>query len=638
MLPLLIVSGMLADVALALPEARVIVKWRGDSPLAVKQALSAERSNVLARIANLNVRLAPEIAPRMQVVRASGVDSEELARRLAQQKDVEYAEPDRLKKIRALPSDGMYASQWYLQNTEIAAINAAAAWDITTGLPGMIVAVIDTGVRYSHPDLASKLLPGYDFVNSFSQAADGDAWDDNASDPGDGLTANDLATSTLAGCGGGPKGDQPVPSSWHGTKVAGILAAASNNGIGITGIGWGTRILPVRAMGKCGGFDSDIIAAMRWAAGLSVSGVPVNPNPARIINMSLGGQNSCSPPFRDAVAQLKNVGVLVVAAAGNNLGPVEEPGNCPGVLAVAGVRNQGNKVGFSSYGSEVGISAPAGNCINVNGPCLFPINTTSNTGEFSPGLDTYTDQVDYTVGTSFAAPMAAGVASLMWSVHDRLDPALLIKRLQNGARAFVPDSSLPTCPAVVPDTEIQSGQCNCTTSTCGAGLLNALGAVNEALRPVASLAFTGSATQGGNIVLDAAASRSASGSPLATYQWSASYGDGSSQIVLNADKPQASIVPAKAAVLVVTLLVRDVDGRSDSTSLVIPIAVGPGGNGSGNSGGNNGGGTTTPPAESGGGGGGGAFDAWALLLLAGGWLYQRRRCNNAASTVPQAKP
>src|SRR5690606_7790730 len=134
----------------------------------------------------------------------------------------------------------------------------------------------------------------------------------------------------------------------------------------------------VRVLGKCGGYDSDIIAAMRWAAGLNLPGAPLNPTPAKILNLSLGGSGKCTSSYQQVIGDLETAGVLVVAAAGNDHGPVDSPANCPGVLAVAGLRHIGTKVGYSSLGREVGISAPAGNCVNLGPPCLFSLATTSN--------------------------------------------------------------------------------------------------------------------------------------------------------------------------------------------------------------------------------------------------------------------
>ena len=630
-LPLWLFAACCSLPALAEPEARVIVKLRGDSTLASKQALAADRSSGMAQIAGTKLRAGAELAPGLQVWRATGMSSEALAAKLRQQPDVEFAEPDRLKKIRAVPNDAMYGSQWYLQNTQIASINAEAAWDITTGSPTLTVAVIDTGIRPYHPDLAARLVPGFDFVSETSHSADGDGIDANPSDPGDGLSSADLSTPELSGCGGGSTGSDPVDSSWHGTKVAGIVGAQGNNGTGISGVGWNLQILPVRALGKCGGRDSDIIAAMRWAAGFSVNGAPLNTHPAKILNLSLGGQNSCSSAFRSVVAELKAAGVLVVAAAGNSTGPVEEPGNCPGVLAVAGVRHEGNKVGYSSYGQEVGISAPAGNCVNETGPCLFPLYTTGNDGQYTPGNDVYTSQTsEITVGTSFSTPLVAGVAGLMWSVQPGLSPSQLISRMQNSAKPFVYDSSLPVCPVVVP-SGTKVGQCNCTTSTCGAGLLNASGAVNEALRPIASFSIGGLASVAQTLTLDASLSSAATGHNIARYQWNALFSDGTLVTVASADQPQAQINLLRGGTLTVSLTVTDDAGRVDASSQMLSITGSSGStDGSGSSGGSTGStatNTTNTVATSGGGGGGGggAVDYFGLLLMAGGLLLAWRR-------------
>ena len=165
---------------------------------------------------------------------------------------------------------------------------------------------------------------------------------------------------------------------------------------------------------------------MQWAAGLSVDGVPDNPYPADILNLSLGGTGSCSSSYQTLISKLAGMGVLVVASAGNESGPVDSPGNCSGVLAVAGLRNVGTKVGYSSLGAEVGIAAPAGNCVVTSDTCLRPIDTTSNAGTTVPAQNIYTDQTNPSLGTSFSAPIVAGIAALMRSVNGNLTPAQLI--------------------------------------------------------------------------------------------------------------------------------------------------------------------------------------------------------------------
>ena len=155
-------------------------------------------------------------------------------------------------------------------------------------------------------------------------------------------------------------------SSWHGTQTSGLIGALTNNGIGMASVARNVRILPVRALGKCGGFDSDIIAAMRWAAGLDVPGTPVNPTPARVLNLSLGGESACTSAYTDTVAEINAAGAVVVVSAGNSTGHAAgAPANCTGVIAVAGLRHAGSKVGFADLGPAISISAPAGNCVNT---------------------------------------------------------------------------------------------------------------------------------------------------------------------------------------------------------------------------------------------------------------------------------
>ena len=467
-------------------EGRVIVKYRA-TPDALRHALSLDQTSKLSARLGLALRSGRHINARAHVIRATGVSSEALAARLSQEADVEYAIPDRLRTIRSLPNDPLFSGQWYLQATEAASIHATEAWDRTTGSSNVVVAVVDTGVRFDHPDLFAKFLPGYDFISDVPNAGDGDGRDVDASDPGDFISASDAENPNLqAVCGSDLAA---YNSSWHGTRVAGIVGAAGNNSTGIAGTSWGARILPVRVLGKCGGFDSDIMAGMRWAAGLSVPGVPNNPNPARIINLSLGGGGSCTSAYADTIAELAGQGALVVAAAGNETGPVGAPGNCAGVLAVAGVRHVGTKVGYSSFGPEVSISAPAGNCVNAYGPCLYSIDTTTNLGATSPAANGYTDGYNYNVGTSFSTPQAAGVAALMLSLNPALTPADIIARIKQSARAFPTENTLSTCPNVEISGDT-AGQCNCTTTTCGAGILDAAAAVAAALPATQPSAMT----------------------------------------------------------------------------------------------------------------------------------------------------
>lgn len=474
-------------------QARVIVKYRSSGS---NQALSAsstsatsstsdqgaQRAQTYATRLGLAVTDGHAMGPRQQVLLASGISSQALAAQLAADSDVAYAVVDGRRQAAGVqPGDPLYlntaatqtptAGQWYLQaasSTLVSALNAEVAWAVTTGSTSLVVADLDTGVRLDHPDLAAQLLPGYDFISDTNTANDGDGRDSDPSDPGDWITAAENRSGTFRGCG-------TSDSTWHGTQTSGLIAAATNNGIGMAAIGRDVKLLPVRVLGKCGGYDSDIIDAMRWAGGLSVSGMTPNPNPARVINLSLGGSGSCTTAYQEAIDELSAVGVVVVAAAGNDGLAVGVPANCSGVVAVAGVRHTGTKVGYSSLGPEVTVAAPAGNCVNATGTCLYPILTTSNTGTTSPNSASYTSGGDdASLGTSFATPLVSGTVALMLSANASLTPAQVITLLQSTTRAFPStgaDSGVSAC--LAPSSTAQTSECYCTTSTCGAGLLDA---------------------------------------------------------------------------------------------------------------------------------------------------------------------
>jgi len=266
------------------------------------------------------------------------------------------------------------------------------------------------------------------------------------------------------------------------------------------------RLLPVRALGKCGGFDSDILAAMRWAAGLSVPGVPDNPTPARVINLSIGSEGQCTAAYEATVNEILARGVVIVASAGNSAGhAVGVPANCNGVIAVAGLRHAGTKVGFSDLGPEITVSAPAGNCINTvaGSACLFPILTTTNTGTQTAATSSYTDGLNPSLGTSFAAPLVSGTVALMLAVQPTLTPQRVTEILQATARTFSMTGGdngdgTPVAQCTLPQYDISQRpidqlQCYCTTNTCGAGMLDASAAVTAAStgQAVASARYEG---------------------------------------------------------------------------------------------------------------------------------------------------
>ena len=563
----------------------VLVKLRanaasGSSRAQVKAATTDAQRQVqgqavmqsLALRSNLTWRQSREITSGLHAMQVQPAPGESVAATLAHLQadpDVEYAVADERRYPHAtLPTDTDFAGQWYLQNTQPAAIDAMTAWDTTTGRDDLIIADVDTGIRYDHPDLNStpldRLLPGYDFVSDPAVANDGNGRDADASDPGDWITSADLQNSTFANC-------TISGSSWHGTRVVGVLGAITNNALGVAGITWQGRILPVRALGKCGGLDSDILDAMRWAAGLHVTGVPDNPYPAQVINMSFGGAGACTQAQQAVVNEINAKGVLMVVSAGNEGGPVDAPANCTGVAGVAGLRNVGTKVGFSSLGPEVALSAPGGNCGTTPGVCQYSLDTTTNLGTTTPTTSGYTDKTttNSNLGTSFSAPQVAAIAGLMMSVNGNLQPAQLIARLKEGSKPFPvsSDPTVPTCHVPAGASDVQSVECNCTTQTCGAGMANAPGAVNAALRPIAAVALPVSVAAGQNVSLQGMGSAAACSHSIATYAWTNVTNPNNA--IQGANTSTATVVAPASGSFTVRLTVTDDAGRQDTADAVV---------------------------------------------------------------------
>jgi serine protease len=595
-------------------QARVIVTYRPqaallhehavsrvDSPAAVARAFQ-RRADALASRAGRGLSVGRAIGARSHVVLARGIDSATLAARLAGDANLESVVVDRRRRALTAPNDPLYAAgppvnigaqtggpvvgQWYLRApTDLfrSSINAEGAWARTRGSADIVVAVLDTGVRYDHVDLQGRLLTGYDFISDVAVGNDGGARDADASDPGDWISAAENLSGNFKDCG------EDV-SSWHGTKVSGIIGAATDNGIGMAGVAPGVRILPVRVLGKCGGFDSDIAAGMLWAAGIDQPGLAGSITPARVLNMSLGGSGACTEPYIGAVQAVMARGAAVVAAAGNSAGQaVGTPANCAGVIGVTGLRHAGTKVGFSDLGPEIAIAAPGGNCVNIRtgSPCLYPILTTSNSGTTTPnaGGSIYTDSFDITVGTSFATPMVAATAALVLSARPALTPAEVKAALQTSARPFPtsgadngPDDPTPVAQCVAPNAAEQL-QCYCTTALCGAGMLDTDGAVNKVLGSLyARIAIMPATPEAGAAIqLSGAGTLIGAGRSIASWQWSLVSGGG---VVTGFDgatnAANATLQPRAAGTVVVRLTVVDDQGArasADSTIIVVPGPV-----------------------------------------------------------------
>ncbi|HZV94006.1 MAG TPA: S8 family serine peptidase [Caldimonas sp.] len=664
-------QGVVAAPAAVSARARVIVKYRADSPLLKKQAMTAAgRRNLQVQALGDRIGLALTsgrgITARSSVVFADGISSSDLAARLSAQSDVEYAVVDGRKHIVAVPNDTYYASgpalgassggpvvgQWYLKppgaagssttRTAPSAINAEQAWDVlaAAGVTGssVVVAVIDTGVRFDHVDLqGGNVLPGYDMVSadtdgSFTTANDGNGRDSDASDPGDWVTqAESSGSGPLSGCA------VEATSSWHGTQTLGLIGAATNNGAGIASVGQGqVKVMPVRALGKCGGYDSDIVAAMYYAANAADSGAstdgtgtyPVNPTPAKVISMSLGGTGSCSALYQDAMAAMTAAGVTVVAAAGNESATsADTPGNCPGVIAVAALRSLGDKVGFSNIGTNVSIAAPGGNCGNNDGTaaspdqnaCLYPIMSTSNSGATTPvaasaGGSIYSDgYADPSLGTSFSTPLVAGTAALMLAVQPSLTPAEIKALLQSSARPFPNSGSTLVTGSTVCTTTNGSTSTNCycpntAPLVCGAGMLDAHAAVLAALGVQARITVDTATPTAGQPVSLSSNSLVNGNQTIASYAWTITSAGGTGATITGAaNASSVTVTPTGAGTFTVQLVVTDALGVTSTASTSVAVAAT-----------SSGGGPTTGPSSTGSSsGGGGAIGAgWLLLLLA----------------------
>ncbi len=598
------------------PTTHIIVKWR-DGTASTASAAGA-RTQKLSTSTGVRLTRKQQITFETDVLeldRALGADdARALLARMAQDPNVEYAVADERRWAHAVPTDPLYADQWYFQSVEIAATRAEQAWDDSVGSNATIVAVLDTGVRFEHPDLVrlalgGKLLDGFDFISQTPFANDGNGRDSDASDPGDFVTSAETQQAPFTTC-------EESNSSWHGTRVASLIGALTNNGEGLAGSGWNTLILPVRVLGKCGGTDQDIIAGMRWAAGLPVSGQPVNPTPAHIINLSLGGAGACSAAYQAAIDEITARGVLIVASVGNEGAAVAAPANCNGVLGVTGIRHAGTKVGFSNLGPGAGIGAPGGNCVNTTitpqTPCLFPITAAVNSGAQAPAASTYTDHLgNINVGTSFAAPLVAGAAALMHSLNSQLTPAQYIAVLQDTASPFPASSTTTTTVCHVPAGDVQQLECICTTATCGAGMLNTRAAILAAQRPFASIFAPGTISTGTAVSIDGRTSFAANGRTITAYQWSAVGVTGAAPTFANASQPLTTLQVAAESSFTLRLTVTDDQGTQDAAELAIATAAPP---------------PPPPPPpptppppqlpnQSGGGGGGGSTGGLLIALL-----------------------
>ena len=370
----------------------------------------------------------------------------EIVEELGARADVDYAQPNWIwHHMDTIPDDPGYPIQWHYLNNGSGSgespggINLPKAWDSSTGSSAIAVAVIDTGILPNHEDIAGSpnLAPGYDMISNTFVANDGDGRDSDPTDPGDAVAADECF-----------QGSQARGDSWHGTHVAGTVGVGNtNNATGVAGVNWQVKVVPVRVLGKCGGTMADINDAIRWAAGLPVPGVPANPLPARVINMSLGGGGACSqsPATQSAIDDAVAAGVTVVVAAGNEAQDAAGfmPASCNGVITVAASDYRGHLASrYSNFGDSVEIMAPGG---DVDRDDDADGNKDGVLSMVDGGYALYN-------GTSMASPHVAGVAALLLTADPSLSPDQVVAQLQANA--------LPRSSAQCPEP-------------CGAGLLNA---------------------------------------------------------------------------------------------------------------------------------------------------------------------
>ncbi len=420
----------------------VIVKFR--SKIQATSAVTLQAGGLqLARVRNLG--LARTSLYRSQANHAKTL---ELVKQLSSRSDVEYAEVNGINYAMAVPTDPQYVRQWHYEN-----MNLPAAWDISTGVASTVVAVIDDGMLYNltdtdpktHPDFAGKVIGGYDMISDPNGAGDGDGRDANPYDNLIGL---------------------------HGTHVGGTIAAATNNDKFGAGVNWNAKLINVRVLGNGGGTVADIADGVLWAAGETVDGLPVNPNPAKVLNLSLGGDGACSATYQTAFDTVTAKGVIAVVAAGNETANTADknPANCNNVITVGATGPTNKRAGYSNFGARIDVMAPGGD---------LELSVNRGGEDFQAGVfSTYADKANGNAfnlgsiqGTSMATPHMAGLVSLMVGIDPTLNYTKTLAFLKNNATALAAG-------------DCSNGNATVTDAFCGSGLVNAaktLKAVKDAL-------------------------------------------------------------------------------------------------------------------------------------------------------------
>ncbi|MGO1071352.1 S8 family serine peptidase [Lysobacter sp. CA199] len=518
-----------------------IVKYRsGSAPATQVASMRSSLNDAASRVVVQGK--APGLRAVRQMLMAGGrviasdtplnrAEATALMKQIAADRDVEFVQLDGLKKALMTPNDPEFGKQWHYADSAVG-IRAPTAWNTSNG-SGVVVAVVDSGI-VPHADLNANILPGYDFIHSTTGFSDAECREAGA----------------LPGCGKSDDGDgrdaDPFDSSDvdHGTHVAGTIGAVTNNSIGVAGVAFGAKIVPIRVLGNQGfGSDSDIADAVVWASGGSIAGVPANPNPAEVINLSLGGNSPCSttPAWQLAVNTAVANGSTVIAAAGNSNIDVSgvTPAGCDNVISVAASNKSGSRSSYSSWGATIDITAPGGEMIFTND--ANGVLSTVSGGRYA-----------FNQGTSMASPHAAGVAALIIAASPTAKtPAQIEQILESTARP------------------IAANKCS---GGCGAGIIDAAAAVaavsggtpgNQA--PVANFS---SAISG--LTVNFTDSSSDSDGSIASRSWS--FGDGTTSTATSPSKTYTA-----AGTYTVTLTVTDNGGATHSKTSSVTVSGGSGG-------------------------------------------------------------
>lgn len=516
---------------------RLVVKYKTQA-----QAASTERART--RVKALAEAAGVELSALRQTATGATVytmaqpltlaRARQVAARVAADANVAYALPDVRVKATALPSDTYASSQWSLRESSsfTGAANLFAAWPASTSR--IVVAVVDTGLL-AHPDLTSNQIGGYDFISDSTIAGDGDGRDDDPTDVGDYCD------------------DEGTDSSWHATSVAGLIAAEANNAYGVAGgAAANARILHARALGRCGGYLSDVADAVVWSAGGSVSGVPTNTTPARVINLSLGAEagTSCYAYLQEAVDEAVSRQAVVVVAAGNDgAASVGAPANCSDVIAVGAHTAGGDLASYSNHSADVALTAPGGgSCMLLTSCDSRPTYTIGNTGTRSAG--TMSELTGF-AGTSAAAPHVAAAAALLLAVDDSLTPAQ-VRSLLVSTAASHPSGTY----------------CANNAGQCGAGMLDAQAAVAALETPVVTI--SGSSVVQGSATVTLTASVSGVDSSY-SYAWTQVSGpsvtlSGAATASLSFTAPAT-----KGTAMVFKVVVTSSAGQSGSSSWTVSV-------------------------------------------------------------------